>query len=115
MAGIALSRLHIDPKEFYALTPIEYNYALEDQKTNKQFEIDNEYKTRYEVARYVITHLWNMQGRHVKTIIKDPKRMFPFTWEQQQQQLIPSPKQSAEDMKKILLEIASFVNKNPTK
>ena len=106
LCGIALSRLHINTEAFYALTPIEFDYALKD--------INNEMKANqrlpYEVARFMLMHQWNMQGRFLKHKMKRVQDVTMFTWEQEENE--KGSEQSVTTMKTKLLNIyAAFGGK----
>ena len=102
LCGIAMARLKLTRDQFYDLVPLEYNFALR-AVNEKEYE---EYKSKYEIARWQITHLWNMQGKILKREIK-PEDVVVFPWEK------PTLKiQSIDQMKKAFYDIArAFKNK----
>jgi len=106
LCGIAISCLHLSVDEFYDLAPIEFKYAL---KTDSEREIDR-FKTKYEVARYIVRHIWNSAGKTIKRghEYKEAKDVGLFGWEQEE---ILSKEQSVDDIKSTLLGIARSFNK----
>jgi hypothetical protein len=98
LCGIALSHLYITVDGFYDLTPIEFKYAL---KSVRERETD-QFKTKYEVARYLAYHVWNSAGKSIKGHIKEPKEVGLFGWEAEDQLY---KQQSVEDIKHNLFSI----------
>ena len=106
LCGIAIARLGLNFIEFYELTPIEFSEAV------NQKSISEEFKTRleYDVARYTVRHLWNMQGRHVKRLIKTVKEVDVFPWEKEEERKNKKP-QTLDEMKSELKSIYNIFKK----
>lgn len=63
--------------------------------------MENDFRLRFEVARYVSVQIWNSAGKSLKTSIKDAKEAFPFPWEKKEIKV-----QTVEEMKIQLMAIA---------
>lgn len=82
LCGIAVNRLHLTVADFYGMSPIEYDEALNDWGEQLQLEV----QSNYNVARWLARHLWNMQGRHLKRMIQNPQDLEEFKWDRKQEQ-----------------------------
>lgn len=102
MAGLAVAKLSIPVDAFYDMTPREFYYALKA----KMNEEDNQFKSMMEAARFISMNIWNSAGKSLKKSITDPKKLLPFPWDK-----IAIKKQSAEEMKSILMGIARDQNR----
>ncbi len=80
MAGIALSRLHITPTEFYQLCPIEFHYALLDHQEREQAVIELPIKTMWETTRMSLFWHFNMNPYRKKSL-KKLKDVFSLSWD----------------------------------
>lgn len=99
---MAIAKLHITPEEFYELTVIEFKYAM---KVIQDEELA-QYKTKYEVARYLARHIWNSAGV-LKKLFDEPKDVGLFGWEiQKEQRELLHKHQTVDQMKRQLLRIA---------
>jgi len=108
---MALSRLGITAIQFYQLTPIEFDYALNDHHDYTVQKTKFYQQTSYEVARYMLTHQWNMSGRTLKQPIKDSKKALPLPWDLDEPKKYTSEaKQTPEQMAGILKSIARHFN-----
>jgi hypothetical protein len=100
LCGIAIAVLHLSTEEFYELAPIEFKYAIKivNEREKEQF------KTKYEVARYLARHIWNSAGRSLKKgyEYKEPKEVGLFNWEVEEKL---QEKQTPEEIKGGLLRI----------
>lgn len=102
-----MARLKLNIASFYEMTPIELHFAY--KYINQQDE--SLFKLEYEVARYTVKHLWNMQGRHMKKLLGSPRDVEIFPWEEKE---IKQP-QSLEEMKSIIFGIHSRLGKDRKK
>lgn len=93
MAGAAVARLKIGVSSFYEMTPVELHYAY---KYCNQYD-ESAFKQDYEVARYIVKHIWNSQGRCLKKLLNEPKDVETFPWESKEQKV-----QSLKEMKAAL-------------
>lgn len=82
LCGIAINRLHIGVFDFYKLTPIEFDYALNDWGR----QLNQEVQSNYNIARWLARHIWNAQGRVTKRLINDPRDVEKFPWDQKKEQ-----------------------------
>lgn len=105
---MCVSRLGISVNEFYDMTPLEVSYALRDLSDREKMKMDGLVRITYESARYIAMNIWNSQGRYLKQEIKQPTELVRFPWDG----IGASKKQSVEEMKAIMMSIASTVNKN---
>jgi hypothetical protein len=96
LCGVAISRFGLTPKEFYQLSPLEFQLALDDFEEVHFTPM----KRICEALRIVGTIVFNSTpGRKRNQVIKDPKKLIQFSWE--------TPKvQTLEEMKSIVLGIA---------
>lgn len=85
------------------MTPKEFFYAVKYH--NKERE--QEAQLQYEVARYMLRHMWNMQGRQLKRMLKELKDVDVFPWEKDTQKA-QTPEQMATALKMIF---RSYKNK----
>ena len=113
MCGTAIGTLKITVDAFYDLTPIEFRYAM---KSVMERLLD-EYKTQYEVARYLAKHIWNSAGKSLKgNGLSDVKDVGLFGWEVEEE--VFTKKQSPETIKEAFLRLVgkkNVVNKNKVK
>ena len=105
ICGEAIARLRLTRAQFYDLVPLEYNFAL---KSLNEKEYDD-YKTKYERTRWLICHLWNMQGKELKRSLK-PEEIIVFPWEIEKEKV-----QTVDDMKKVIYNIARAFKNKPKK
>lgn len=95
-------------KEFSKMTPREFNSAMESR--NKLDE--NKQRAEYERLRLEIMHHWNMQGKTLKTKIKDAKTVMKFPWDEE---YIPGKKQTQEEIKASVMHMAKVFGKKDKK
>lgn len=100
MVGLAVSRFGLSAENFYDLTPIEFRYALVNLNDKDEYE----FKTKYEVARFLAKHIWNSAGKSVKHFIREAKDIETFSWEADD---ILEQVQTIDQMKSTLLSIAA--------
>lgn len=67
--------------EFYQLTPIEFDHSLNDWGEQLKQQTTFEKQLKYEVARWQVKHLWNMQGRTLKRMMKKVTDVEGFEWD----------------------------------
>lgn len=99
--GLSLSELE-------ELTPRELNFALKDASKREE----DYYKTQWETMRLQTMILFNpslKEGHQYKS----PKKFMPFPWDEGVKWQNPEDvkKQSVEEMKAVMMEIASSNNK----
>ena len=96
LCGIAIGRLGLTSREFYQLTPIEFDWALKDHE-NTYF---GPVKIVCETLRVVAQIIYNSAyGQRRGDVIRDPQKLIRFAWE--------SPKiQSVEEMRGIIEGLA---------
>jgi len=82
LCGIAINRLHISSMDFYNLTPIEYHEALQDWGKQIEYGV----QSNYNVSRWIVRHLWNMQGKYLKHPIKKVTDVEEFAWDKKEVQ-----------------------------
>ena len=77
LCGIAVNRLKISVMDFYEMTPREFDEAIKDNSSDQLIL----YRTQYEVARYQLLHMWNMQGRFIKHTFRKVTDIDKFSWD----------------------------------
>lgn len=102
MTAIARSRLGVNLKEFFSMTPREFIFALRDLQELKISENQTWIRTTFESMRLQTMILLNANP-YVKKRHKDVRKFLPFTWDE-------SPIQSQEEIKAKLLSIANTIN-----
>ncbi len=86
---------------------------MEDFGKREESLIEIRTKVNYEVARWVVTHIWNSAGRTLKRMITNPVKSFPFTWDSGGKVEEVKPKQqSVDEMKEVMMQ---FVRRNNKK
>ncbi len=108
MCGIAINRLGLTAWDYYKLTPREFYNALEDYAEQKQFEN----RLPFEAARLVCATVWNAAGNKLQRPIQDVAAYMPFPWDKEQK---TRQGQSVEEMKQIMMGIATRQNKKVEK
>ena len=98
-----MARLGITTQAFAKMTPLEFQYALEAKKQ----ALEAQQRDKYERMRMMLTHMWNMQGRVLKQKINNPKQVMRFPWDDESL-LKPQPKQTQEQIKQAVLNIAKI-------
>lgn len=102
-----MNRLGLAPAEFYQLTPAEFHYALEDHDSTHYQPSKNVCET----LRIVATVIHNSAfGRKKKDQIRNPKKLFPFSWEKAQ-----SEYQTVDEMKQMVKAIGFMYGPGPDK
>lgn len=96
----------MDVAIFYKLTPVEFDYALNDDANNRKNSIEIEQRIAYEVARYMLGHQFNISGKSLKRNIEDFTTAFPLPWDGDITKKEPK-KQSAETIANALRSIAA--------
>ena len=99
--GLAMSRLHLSVFEFYQTTPIEFFYALKQQKEWDEIYLKTVTRTIYESMRIQTTLIHNMSP-YSKKAIKKPTSLLKFEWDEKEQPKV----QSLEEMKQALHGLA---------
>ena len=104
---MAIAYFHISSDAFDNLTPIEFDEALKvyHKKTTQEVELKSQ--LMYEVARFVVLHIWSAAGKSLKSRIQDMKKAFPFPWDKK----IPK-KQTGAEIKSTMMDI---INSFPKK
>lgn len=93
--------------EFYRMSPVEFHYALKDVQQREQCH----YETMFESMRIQTLYLWNIQVAKTDRIF-DLQKFMPFVWDKKRS----AKKQTVEEQKQILLQIAShFKRRNKKK
>lgn len=96
-----MSRLGLSVFEFYKTTPIEFYYALKDNKEWEEGKLNIIVRTIYESMRLQTVFVHNMNP-YSKRAIRKPESLLKFEWDK-----IKQPKiQTLEEMKKALYSIA---------
>lgn len=91
-----MNRLGLTPREFYQLTPVEFDWALQDYNETQFTPM----KRICEAVRVVAQTVHNSTpGRKRSDLIRDPKKIVSFGWETPQVQ-------TAEEMKSYLMGLA---------
>lgn len=85
-----MSRLHISVSDFYQMTPIEFQYALNDFNGIEE----EKRKIVFESMRLQTMHIHNINP-NTKNKMKNVKIFMPFEWDRQK-------KQTVEEMKALL-------------
>jgi len=96
-----MSRLHLSVFEFYQTTPIEFYYALKQQKEWDEIYLKTVTRTIYESMRIQTTLIHNMSP-YSKKVIKKPTSLLKFEWDGKEQPKV----QSLEEMKQALQVLA---------
>lgn len=104
LTGIATARFGLSVLEFDELTPREFTHSI--QELNKKEELG--VHLAYETMR-ISTMILNNANLKKNDRYSDPKKFMPFPWDK------ANKKQSVEDMKNIMLGIASTQNKKVKK
>lgn len=86
----------MSPKDFYKMTPTEFNHAVE---VKNEME-DAAHKDRHERLRLLVQKMANMQGRYLRHTLKTPKEAYALPWDKK--------KQGISEMKSIVHGIAAF-------
>lgn len=102
LCGVAIVRLNISSSDFDELSPIEFRYAM--MVANSRDE--SLYKTRYEVARFIVKHIWNSAGKSIKEYLHKGQDVEKFIWELDVDE-VGQPQQSMDEMKRQLYRIAN--------
>lgn len=102
LCGIAVSRLHITAQEFYNLTPIEFDYALQDFEELHRESLLQPIKAIYDSARMQAFYMYKLTP-NLKKYPKSPKELWKLSWDEED---APEEVQSIEDMKRVLYQIA---------
>jgi len=84
------------PRDFYKMTPLEFNHAVE---VKNEME-DAAHKDRHERLRLLVQKMMNMQGRYLKRALGSPKEAYALPWDKK--------KQGVSEMKGIVHGIAAF-------
>lgn len=93
------------------MTPVELHYALQEANQINEFH----FKTTYEAMRLQTMVLFNPHAKHP---YKDPMKFMPFPWDKEKQEWknpAEVQKQSVEEMKAVMMSIASTTNKKSKK
>ena len=105
MCGVAINRLHRTPYQFYELTPKEFDIAIEDNNILVKEILNAHLQINFEAVR-----LHGMLMAQMNPYInKKPSKVedvLRFTWDSDK----PVKRQSVEEMKNILLQIADRHN-----
>ena len=105
-----MNRLGITPTQFYwELTPAEFHYALTDYKDTQQAPMKAICETLRQVA--VTVHNYAGFGRRKSKMISDPKKLWTFSWEKDEQVRV----QSVEEMKSFMLGLSHLKGVKVTK
>lgn len=106
MYSIGLSRLGINVRDFYELTPKEFIVALVDFQEREKLSAEvlirtMEYNT-WESTRVLLLHLYNMNP-YIKRKIKRSHDLFELPWDNRIKKEVNQ--QSIEEMKQMLIAI----------
>lgn len=94
---MAVNRLKITPEQYYQMTPVEFQRALDDYAEQKK----EQEQTQFEAARYLAVNVWNAQGRFLRAQVNNPVEFLPFPWEKERQKA-----QSWQEMLNLMQSIA---------
>lgn len=94
--------------DFYVLTPIEFFAALKFYNEEREDEMH----MNYDVARFMLKHLWNMQGRHVKKMLKTPKDVEEFPWETEKSKKVMTPEEMGLALRSIFRSVKNREKRN---
>jgi hypothetical protein len=87
MAGIALSRLHITPVEFYMLCPAELHYALTDHAERERLSLETNLRALWETTRISLFWHFNMNPYKKKPLQK-LEQVFRLRWDEKEEQTV---------------------------
>ncbi len=86
-------------KEFYEMTPVEFNYAMEDWNEVHKIVTLEPMKVQYNVMRIMLYHLNNMNPYRIKTY-QNYTDVMEFGWDEKKKE------QTVDEMKGMLFAIA---------
>ncbi len=108
VCGIAISRLKLTPKQYYKLTPREFYNALKDNEEQKEIQS----RPHLIAARKICATVWNAAGNKLRVPIRNLEEFMPLPWERRAR---AEKRQTADEMKDILMGIANAQNKKVNK
>ena len=102
-----MSRLGLTVFDFYKTTPVEFYYALKDNKEQEEGKLNVIVRTVYESMRLQTVLIHNMNP-YSKRAIRKPENLLQFEWDVLEKKKV----QSIEEMKKVM---SSMAGKHSTK
>lgn len=113
MAGIAVARFGITVQAFYAMTPLEFAWAVKTKNENENTKYDFDRKLIFEASRLIIKHIWNSAGKTLKSgfLFKEGKEIERFAWDVEEE-IKP---QSAEHLKDFFVRLGKRYNAQKAK
>jgi hypothetical protein len=109
LSGIAVNRFGITIKEFYQMTPSEFQYALKDYVV----QADSKFRIYMEGLRFHALQLFRVSG-NIKRGVEINEKLIPLAWDEKEGKKTVK-QQSITEIKSAVFGIANFLKSKKRK